>query len=330
MNRCAALFFAFLIASGAEAQKRARPAERYEPAVKTLLSVAPAASYRKYLRELEQTEGPVEPCYGSEPGNPKLCKGEDNRYFVPPLVPEIYPDADAWVPVSEFRGGAAKLRRWVADARSGALHCDEYEGCSFFGFARVPGAFAAESVLVQCHIPADVAVDGPPDECFIAAALSEKGNYLAAYTCGNCGGGAAGEEDFRYQLFLSSAGDLPAVRTAVQRSFESLGLETVLKNAGVLGRAKYRVSPVIQGWRDYITVRAFFEETDRPNAVELAVATTIYVNRQNTDRPDDWHLPSDQQQAAYVAQLSASVKRQLATVCPRGGWRDAETFVCRR
>lgn len=330
MNRCSVLFFACLVVYGAEAQKRARPAEFYEPEFKILLDVAPAASYRQYLRKLEQTEGAVHPCSFSEPDNPKFCKGEDDRYIVPPLEPGIYPDADSWVPVSQFRGGEAQLRRWAKDALSGAIDCGEYQDCSFFAFTRVPSGFPAEYVLIHCSIGADVAVDGPPDQCSVAAALSEQGNYLAAYTCGDCGSGAGGEEDFRFRLFLSSAGDLPAIRTAVQRSFESLGLETTFKNEGVLGKAHYRVSPVIQGWRDYVTVRAFFEETDDPDAIELAVATTIYVNRQNTPRPEDWHLPSDQQQSAYVTQISTSVKRQLAAVCPRGGWHDAETFVCRR
>ena len=330
MNRYSVLFFACLVAYGTEAQKRAHPAERYEPSVQTLLGVAPATSYRQYLRELEQTEGPIVPCWDSEPDNPRFCKGANNRYVVPPLVPGIFPDADSWVPVTEFRGGTAQLRRWVADALSGAIDCGEYQDCSFFGFGRVPNGFPAEYLLLHCSIAADVAVDGPPNECVIAAALSENGNYLAAYTCGDCGSGAGGEEDFRFRLLLPSVDDLLAVRTAVQRSFESLGLETLFKNTGVLGRAKYRASPVIQGWRDYITVRAFFEETDNPRLVELAVATTIYVNRQNTDRPDDWHLPTDQQQSAYVAQLSASLKRQLATMCPRGSWSDAETFFCRR
>ena len=92
--------------------------------------------------------------------------------------------------------------------------------------------------------------------------------------------------------------------------------------------AKYRTSSIIQGWHEYLTLRGWVENRNEIGQYDIGVASTVYVNRQNTDRPEEWHLPTDQQQAAYVAALSLSLKRALQAFCPAGRWRDAETFEC--
>jgi hypothetical protein len=310
--------------------RRVHPADRYEATSSQqspqLLAITPEASYQEYQRKIADEPGPIRPC-ADDVGRPLRCKGE---YVVPPLLPNTY-GGDAWIPVDQFHDGPAQLAKWLTKATSGTLECF-YGFCSFFSFGIVPSGWPADSLLLHCEVLKDNSIAAPPESCTAIAAIRIAGSYIATVTFRSPPKSLpmTDDEDFGFQLWFVGPSALNSIRTAVQHGFEAIKLETIARKAKVVGSAKYRPSPVIQGWRDYITVRALLEEGDQAGLFELGVATTIYVNRQNTDRPDDWHLPSVQQHAAYISAISRSLKRELQRICPTGAWRDAETFVCSR
>jgi hypothetical protein len=95
-----------------------------------------------------------------------------------------------------------------------------------------------------------------------------------------------------------------------------LGLTTRLDtqarlNGQIIGRALYQPSRVFPGWRELCTVRLDIDEGIN-TSFTIEVATTLYLNRQNTDRKTDWFLPSPSQSATYLQAVEGALKSNLS------------------
>lgn len=116
--------------------------------------------------------------------------------------------------------------------------------------------------------------------------------------------------------------------------------------SGVILSSYGKVSGIIKGWREISTLRIDFikgaslrydeifsqtldDESDRNNLrFQLNFASTVYLNKQNTQEASDWSLPSDIQGRTYDRAVRNAIIAFIKDFCP--GFKDLgnETFYC--
>jgi hypothetical protein len=118
---------------------------------------------------------------------------------------------------------------------------------------------------------------------------------------------------------------LLGIRTGLTQPKLGLVVQPSVVPLSISAGATVRVSPVIPPDRELVTVNVY----GSPGTVSYRVNNqekklpfiglwynlTLWVNRYNTDRPNDWHMPTPQQQQIYEQELRARVKSALETLC---------------
>ena len=60
----------------------------------------------------------------------------------------------------------------------------------------------------------------------------------------------------------------------------------------------------------------------------MKIYPTIYVNRQNTDRPVDWTLPTKQQKLTWMESVRRNLRKALNGLCEEQRWLDQNELLC--
>jgi hypothetical protein len=79
--------------------------------------------------------------------------------------------------------------------------------------------------------------------------------------------------------------------------------------------ASYRPSPLLNGWRETVTITIMLKElNDTPRGVGVTLSTTFLVNRQNTAR-EDYHPANAVQENLFLDRIRKVVDSATAAVC---------------
>jgi hypothetical protein len=271
-------------------------------------------------------------------------------YYVPPyhVVPRAdYPGRamEIWAPVESTINGAAQFRMWehLADTQA-IFDCHGTDSCSIV--VKTTGFDG----LAHCEVEVMKGLVGAPTWCGLLG-FREAGRTFIQVPIGQekpyeiprpKGGGRA---DFAIKIVGTVCPREAVVNALVLKALKDspLNLKLEMKSGGrILGAASGRRSSILKGWREFISVRldvsacrslyvylgaeSSYEREMRGYGV--TVATSLYVNRQNTDRPSDWTMPTDEQSDQWVEGVRDNLRKALTGSCKRGRWVDRKTLIC--
>lgn len=118
-----------------------------------------------------------------------------------------------------------------------------------------------------------------------------------------------------------------------------LSLQTHLSQDFLSAASGRRISVILNPWRENVAVIIYFSEggiaynKERPGSElllehELAIFLHLWVNRQNTPSPNDWHMPTEEQRATWLKAVSKEIVTALNTTCRTVDRIDSETILC--
>jgi hypothetical protein len=126
---------------------------------------------------------------------------------------------------------------------------------------------------------------------------------------------------------------LTAASAALTRPPLLLSVE-MRRSSAVLGIRMYQPSQVLDRFRprlrEMVTVRldAYADRRDDLSVIDLVVSTTIYVNPLNSTRPQDWSLPDEVKERAYIEAIQRNLNEDIRKTCRTGQWRSPRLFSC--
>ena len=229
-----------------------------------------------------------------------------------------------WLPADRVSDAQTTIASWkrLADDQA-KFDCDD-NYC--LGLVRTILGDPHGSRLAVCEFLRIDGVVGAPQRCLLLNPEHDGSTYvptISGFTTIQC---YIGERDFTVSVMAG-----PDTSKQIVESFNRTLqgppwlYTTRLENQSLLATARDRVSPVLSPWREKVTVRVDFR---MGRGVEFDVATTIYVNRQNTPTDSDWHLPDQTQNQRYVSELLEALKGGLADSCVRLRWADSYNGWC--
>jgi len=291
---------------------------------------------RKEIEEAYKKEMKRSTCEIAGEKVPCLAEGYE-RVFLPPFVP-ILPSnldddfVDGLVPVNEVLGGDSVLGGWWHKAHAGRSY-----GCEGDGECRVL-VHTPNKGLAECRITKTSAGLGAPKYCRLVAVRENGAWYLNAIVNWDRRSPNLGRRDFdiavegRIQDRVGSIYKIMTLALASEPLYLSVEQQS---NGDVVGIASYRASTVLKGWREIVTIRLQVEaEVDKfardhtSKALRVYVISTLYVNRQNTDKPSDWSLPTRMQESLWMNAVRSNLKQALPRLCKVSSWKDDKTIVC--
>ena len=214
--------------------------------------------------------------------------------------------------------------------------------------------------LALCHVLSVGGVSGAPAECRAIAVLSPTESWVFARVAALMHLSASlGRVDFTISIFHSSLRDLdehsdkpPAIKVSSGSTDEafvaavvkalssprlslSVATDDVFSDGTyihtVVGTADYRTSPIIENWRERVTVRVdvkSHQESARAAILSVEVSTTLAFSKQNTSRTLDYTLPTPQQEAAYIDAIKTALRFNLNSACKQGQWVGENNLRC--
>jgi hypothetical protein len=266
-----------------------------------------------------------------------------------PTDPSGFESELSWAPIGQTRNGAHELSRWKDLAASGDLFDCNDESCSgiFHSFSNLEKG--REEGLALCQIPRFGDVLGAPEHCDPVAIFGSDTAWIRILDGYNGISSplqprslAPDEHTIRIIRMLRPSVDavqqvaqsVDAVQQVAQKALAGppLSLSTIMRTSSVVGTGSYRISPVLSGWREFVSViiniELEFDHSGAITAIGVDISTSLYVNRQNTDRPEDWHMPSPQQDLTYFEAVRGNLKKLLAGLCKTHAWVDDQTLSC--
>jgi len=277
------------------------------------------------------------------------CRQDDPNTYLPPF-PVALPYKFAretervpifgWAPVSKAVRGGELVSQWEKLATVGSVFDCEGATCATLVRGLPSPAENQEGILALCAVTKLKKGFGPPERCRAVAVTQGNESFISIVTgfTFRLGVGSTvvsfppGRPDFRISIIRKPILEVSAVvsRMAKILAAAPLSLATDVGQERVIGSAQYRVSPFLPGHRELVTVRVDVRSSDEvePPFVGMEIGLTLYVNRQNTDRPGDWHLPSPQQEAHYLGKIRGLLRSPLATLCGTAEWRGELILVC--
>lgn len=321
---------------GKEATAEAEP-DRF--AAYGIVSVQEAAEEYKEIQatiqELSKKGGDrqVQCSAGFGHSGPCIETERGEAIFLPPFIAVLPDQASSgsrfgWAPVYAISDGEGIFRKWQEQAaRAELFNCNIYNLCTII----VPTSQV--NGLAACKI--EIARDGKtgaPRYCRAIAVRDDNHIFLQIVSKRETPPQASGEgrRDFDLEIVGLGAELFPRLKTIAidALSAQPLNLAAEIHASGdVLGVASYRRSDVLPGWREIVTIRLEFLERS-PNSSGIEVASTLYVSRQNTDRPYDWTLPSREQEALWIEAVRVNLRKGLSTLCKKPLWRDTRVLLC--
>lgn len=270
-------------------------------------------------------------------------KGKEPEVVSPPFVQyPAFGELDVvwgWSPVTEIDRGEATIREWQVLADSGKLmNCTSVGICELFAHTTTGGL---ASCLIDRGSSGKV---GAPRGCRVVGAQVDGIWFSRAITSRRAPVKAegGGRRDFSLVVFGKAGDDKSRVVRALLRALQQppLSLTAELQASGdILGVASYRSSEVIPAWREIVTIRLqvraeriLGSDASRSGpegrwTIGIEAISTLYLNRQNTDRPTDWQLPTRTQEHLWVEALRKGIKRALTELCG-ARWTDDRTLAC--
>ncbi len=301
-----------------------------------------ARDYAEMLAK-PQIGQPTACSFGGSPGYQCVQKGSaffPNTYFLPPfplVLPQRVPPERgfpkpkfSWVPVHEAQGGLQKVAEWQDLARRGKGFACGGPECIVIIATHFKRETLSETVLESCLVYNIVGTRGAPWDCRAIAILGVEHTWVYAYVSYEDVHPAPPVFDFDLRLVEDPLPPISSVLTAAQNALETPPLNLIaekITSSAVAGNGQYRVSSVLPGWHELVTVRADIDD-ECDGCLGVKIFTTLYVNRQNTDRPEDWHLPSERQGQTYLNAVRHSFKQPLQSLCTNSKWTDDRTLVC--
>lgn len=265
--------------------------------------------------------------------------------FMPPLPPYIPADLESaapisnlyylstiWVPPSQVAGGATALKSWQA-----ALEQRRVFGCDGSECLTIRELFVSDnfsgSILGVCRTPQSATYDSGAPSCMPLVLVQNAKVWIRAFLTVLPIGGE-GETHFR--IFAPPGTNmLPIIDAFVkQLTGAPWDLKARRRDFDVTASGPRRLSKVVTGWRERLSIYLNGYEGEQDNehgraaTLSFELATVLYVNRQNTTRPNDWHMPPPEVDGLYQERLLISLKSAMAAACRAGRWWDSETFLC--
>jgi hypothetical protein len=159
--------------------------------------------------------------------------------------------------------------------------------------------------------------------------------WLSAITGSEYSQPSVGRPEFKYRLRSSPPQYRAPSKTAISDELKKAFREPPYRFevAGgedfVTAVAEFRASPILTGWREIVTIEVLLKDlNETPPGVALDLKATIDVNRQNTPRMEDFHLPNDQQQQQYLSQVRGTIDAAIRRVCKSVVELDSDEFSC--
>jgi hypothetical protein len=330
-------FIALALAQNSYAQEATNLANhRFQLGIYDETAASAQEDYNRHRRELAEFKG-ARVC-SFDKIDTYRCASSSNSYLppFPVALPFELPPSDAgntadftWAPIGEVRNGRQSVTQWNSQADKGSLFNCADNLCSVIVHA--VGSKSSTDTLAECRVTQANTVVGAPEDCRPVAIITSDETWIRVVAGYLWEEASIGLPDFDLQILHDPPLKIDNVLKVTQESLGGppLGFETQLSRSSLIAVASYRLSPVLKGWRELITVRVDVDESyPPPPGVGLRLSTTLYVNRQNTDRPEDFHLPSEQQQHAYVEAIKAVLKAPLQSLCKKSIWKDSGTLSC--
>jgi len=265
--------------------------------------------------------------------------------YLPPFptaLPHRTPDLPGneidreWAPISEVYDGPKVLERWQQLARSGEPFDCKGPICHLI----VQGVSKdnSETYYAVCQVAKVKAIVGAPEQCHQIIIVTKQTIWLQAITGSSVVKHKVGLPDFTYTVHgVPPEYKLPSndpVLKELQKAFQHTKIALIselYEENTLIANASYRVSPILPGWREIVTVRVDLRRTSwsEPAFLGVTISTTLYVNRQNTDRPQDWQLPSEQQETQYLSEIRNRMKEALEALCIQTNWRNPDELICK-
>jgi hypothetical protein len=336
MNRIALLLLVIVPFEAWAQQKAAFQGQRFVINLKFERRAIPG-DYEQVKQTIANLKGktPTQ-CYFQEKSR-HCVQGSGWETFLPPF-PIALPSEDSklrfhdtervWTPLKDVSHGEAHLTAWTKLVASGSIFSCDQLAC--FTIIRAISETGKERILAECSI-ANQALMGAPQDCK-PLVITFGGNSWMAATVGSRDEMASmGRPDFtltiRHKSPLSGSTILRAIETALTGA--PLLLSATRVETTLIGTAEYRSSPILPGWRELVTVRVDVTSSRHfSDYTGVTISTTLYVNRQNTVQPADWHLPTPAQEQAYSRAILSDLKTPIQALCLSSEWVDDKTLRC--
>lgn len=236
-----------------------------------------------------------------------------------------------FVPIDQTVNGPETLSKWQTYARDGKLF--DCEGPDCLTIVSTLNPEKGEKILALCPISNVKGVIGAPENCTEIVVLTHGKPWILAIVRSYMIQMALGLPDFDIKIYSKPALRTDSVFGVIQDSLTAPPLMLFTERHSprtLIALASHRASPLLVGWREWVTVRIDLDyfRYEEPPYLGMTVSTTIYVNRQNTDRPSDWTLPSAQQQNMYVEEIRNKLTPRLSSLCRDHVWLDSSTLRC--
>lgn len=334
---------------------RARKDERFEARRGEVTAEAAKAAYLRTLSNLKaapsndvcqerQRERCGDRLYAT-PFPPALSSsdlasrsGWKNPDEIRDLVPEGY---FSWAPVETVAGANDLIKQYRLLANSGTLFACAGDGeheCNF-----ITSATSQPNLLVVCYVEER---DDPPSGCS-PLLLSDGGRQWIAIVSRRSGEEGGPADDYLIQILTRGPGLEPKILNLLAQGLSSstLGLRVSASTggfAGLKGLSEYRASSVLPGWREYVVLRIDVDQVlcvedptsptnkgaPSPYPYCLRYSSQLWVNRQNSDSPSDWHRPSDAQEKSYELNVARTIRQSLNQLCAAPSWRTENILRC--
>jgi hypothetical protein len=260
---------------------------------------------------------------------------EDGFQFFPPFLPKTDANSQevnsfnsslwarySWAREAQVKNGDSFIATLLQAAHSHALSNCEMDNCSLaISVPQLPNSERIELCTVE-QVQNEV---GPPHNCEAIAARYDAEWWVEVID---------GVEPISLPQGMSSVYRLDIVGLPRAAIFSVLdraiaGLPLVMPNRAVktdhiLAIAPRRFSHILAGgWFEWPQILV---ELDDEFHVEISL--DLIVNKQNTDDPADWHLPTDQQMEEYQKAIAESVTKALTAVCVGPRWEGTRELAC--
>jgi hypothetical protein len=232
-----------------------------------------------------------------------------------------------------------RIAQWRAAARKGSIFSCKGPDCITI-VETIPQNEHTDCGLAACEISKIRGTLGAPKNCTELYRKDEGGEFFTVAIGTTSIACDIGRPDFKLVILGLDQNAFSTVLNNANTALSSkpLELRTDVYQTYVLGVADGRLSPVLPDSREIITVRIDIERGNYFDALGsrfnqsagfgAVVSTNLLVNRQNTDRPNDWHRGNPSQEQAYVAAVEAALKKQISEICPDSKWLDDRNMRC--
>jgi hypothetical protein len=240
-----------------------------------------------------------------------------------------------WAPIDQVRDGAKLFGEWEQSVNSGTVFDCNGKTCSMLVQVVVPDQKPDELSYANCRVIRIQDQLGAPESCEQVAVKLQNEVWLNAITGSEYTEHSIARPEFTLRLRSSPpeyrAPSKSAIATELKRAFQEPPLSFRAEGGQDLVEAiaEFRASPILIGWREIVTIEVLLRDlNETPAGVGVVLNVTINVNRQNTPRPEDFHLPDAYQQQLYISRVRSTVDVAIRRVCKSVVQLDSDEFSC--